>query len=265
MKRKILILDSKEEYPNIKYIIKFFESNESLDLVDSTILSEEEIKELVSTNEDMLVFSYLPENVSQFINRYPETLPYFTTLDKNIFREIYEDFKEVNKDLFVPKVMISSGKPLDLLEVSSLFQRSEIKSLKYINGSSTPIIIEFEGLTTFNYLNNLESGVLVPATIYDSISESSSQQVSKNKKWILQKLELEDKKNVFISYSVKYNLPFGLVWTEIENIDTLDETLNSIKVIPELEECNFYLEIEKNRGKFYINKIFQGIHPYIIF
>jgi hypothetical protein len=258
---RIVILDRIEDYPGLEKFISEVGQDYKVILEEE---NSESLKELAESqykeSESLLpIFSYDLDKLNRVLNTVESVQPYFITLDKSEFKESYEEFRTMNSDKFVPKILISSGKPTDLLELSRLFSRSSNRRLKYINGSNTPTIIEYKGIETFNLISDFNSGVLVPATEYDEES-SNSDSIAKNKKYILQKIEAEQN-YLCISYSVRSNNLFNLLWTSIE-VEELPDFVKEIK-LPESLSCNFYCEIEKHSGEFFINKIIQGLHPYI--
>lgn len=270
---KIAILDYKNEFPNLDNFIEYY-------LSDYDIFwekySDESIEEVAAdyyddTQESLPIYSSDPDRVNRVINEVHNVLPYFITLDKSEFKSSYERMRDTNKDLFVPKILISSNKHLDLLEVSNLFNKSDIKKLKYNNGSNDPQIIDFKGLETYEFLDSLNSGHLVPATKYDDSEplESSSNGIADNKKYILQTYELgsteETREFTCISYSVKSNDVYGILWTDVQYEDLSEFTSKIYNIIPDDLNCNFYMEIEMHLNNFYINKIVQGFHPHIKF
>jgi hypothetical protein len=277
---RLVVLDYKDEFPNLEDFVDRVLSPYYEDIIwekysDKTLDDlAREYHEL--TEESLPVYSSNPDRVIKALNTTELDLEtYFITLDKNTFKDLYEEFKEKHSELFLPKILISSQKKTDLLEVSKLFNKSDIKALKYINGSSDPLIIEFEGLETYEYLQTLNSGHLVPATQYDKPLEyKSAGGIPENKKWVLQKFEdnlmdLYDDIKVptyrCISLSVKSNEDYGIVWTDVK--EEKSPNIQSVidQGLPEDLKCNFYIELENHLGNFYINKIIQGIHPFIKF
>ena len=275
----ILILDSPTEFPQIqtfldsdilkddtKYTSRtlFLSHDELQDMIEDTEVHHE-IRDSLSQNLEFFVFSYDFRKISLFITLFPEVMPFFQIWSKKEFTDRYTSLRSTpDSDLFLPKIRISTDRQLDVLQVADLFRVNDTKTLKYINGSDTPILILYKGLPTFEYLNTFKSGVLVPATEMDLYNEeaSTSDGVNKNERYVFQMIT----KDTFqgLSYSVNFNSDYNLVWTNVNRDlefpiikDFLQEYADDNEVL--------YLELEKHKSKFYISKINQGVHPYYKF
>jgi CO dehydrogenase/acetyl-CoA synthase gamma subunit (corrinoid Fe-S protein) len=265
----LVVLDKPTDFPYLKNFIKqeiYFKYEDPYiikwenDLEKLKVMAMEYYEEHTSS---LPIFSFDTALMNKVLNSIDSVTPFFITIEKGEFKEIYEEFKQVNIDKFTPRIMISSTKETDLLEVSNLFSKSNQRKLKYINGDTIPLIIDYEGMETFNFINTLKSGVMVPATDYDIECLNDPESVVSKKNLILQ-IDEVNKYICSISYTLYSNKSLGLIWTEIETVDN-EEITDLVKqfVFPESMSCNIYLELEKHKDTLFINKVIQGIHPYV--
>lgn len=283
----ILILDTSEKFPNIDSILesKFKLSSPEVstqflnypvekETLRSCLGSISERTDFLtnltdylteSSVEHVFIFSYDFEKLELFTKLAEDSIPLFKFYTKSEFKDLYETLRsDGDRDKFLPKVKISSDKPLDLLSLSDLFRVNKSKTLKYINGSSTPVLIPYEGMETFEQLSSLKSGILVPATDLDLNNESSEKlgELNDNCKYILQYVT-EDEIEGF-SYTVRMNNDYGIVWTDIKSGIQFPEIESYLS--PKLDsDLVCYVELEKHKDQFYISKINQGVHPYYKF
>lgn len=275
MNDKILILDKPEDIPYIDNFIqkeivrKYNSGNETLyELIyepDEEVVATIAKEYYEERKYPLPIFSFEVNKVNRLLDSIDSVTPLYITKEKSEFKESYEEFKSKNKFTFLPKIYISSTKEIDLLEVSNLFSKSSEKKLKYINGDSTPVIIDYEGMDTFNYISKLKSGVLVPATEYDiKFLDSPNTVVSKPN--IVVQIDEEGKYYGAVKYKLCSNKEFGIVWTDIKEHGS-KEIKDLIKNLdlPESLNCAFYLELEKHKDTLFINKVIQGLHPYIYY
>lgn len=282
----VLLIDSLEEFPKASSfmdskILNCIVVPEGEELVKRHIpISENEeiiidnIEELdyLKEGEEPYIFSYNPKKIEDFIISYGIGKPFYSMCTESEFKSAYSEFKEDNADIMLPKLMISSGRDIDLLDLADLFKVTDSRTLKYINGSkdSTPILIPYEGLSTFEKINNFKSGVLVPARDMDIQNlNSKGYSLNKNITYIIQYIVGGDYIDCF-SYSVKTNPNYGLVWTDVEKINqspikSIHGSLINLDLSKKITNLTFYMELEKHKDSFYVSKIHQGIHPFYSF
>ena len=271
----IMLLDPLDEFPKSKTLINS-EIAWSLSDPEGSLefrFKNQDLNDEEELSDSGIVFSYKPKEIEKFLlSNSSGWKSFYEITSESDFKTKYEEFKASNRDIILPRLRISSGKEIDVLDLADLFKLTDTKTLKYINGAkgSPPALIKYEGMSTFEDIQNLRGGVLVPAREMDIVNyKGDSSSLNTNQTFIIQYLAGGDYISLF-RYTVKTNSEYGLVWTDItelnlETVGDITEVLNNLTLEDSLTNLTFYLEIECHKDKFYISKIFQGIHPYYSF
>lgn len=237
-----------------------------IDSKGSMILSDTLIRYIGSIKleiKSIKVFSIYPDYVDRFIEAFDNTVTdeftlesYLPYLSKNEFNEFIKDSKKLNSDSLVPKMKITSEE-VDTLKLADLFSKSPSKCVKYQVKGSSARILNYKGMSSFNYINELSDGVITPAT-EDEYRAVYTEEKVLPQDTLIQCVPDKFGRSTYSKIVTKYNEDGGLYWYECQS-DEIDAMHYNL---PEVNSC-FYIYIKK-LDKDYMSSICQGIHPLLV-
>lgn len=217
----------------------------------------------INNFNDIKIFSIYPEYVNRFKDLIKDLyslnsesyLPFF---DKKDFNEFVKNSKSMNKGSLVPRMKVNSDE-VDTLKLAEMFNTSPSKCVKYQVKGSTPSILNYKGLSSFNYINELSSGVITPATVDEYRSVYTDELVLPTDT-LIQYIPKKFGDNTYSTIVTKHNEDEGIYWYECTNNKIKENIYN----LPERDkETCFYIYV-KNLDKDYMSSICQGIHPLVV-
>lgn len=205
------------------------------DLVDRCITS---LKALTSGHESLTIMSLMP---------------YVSKAD---FNEFTREVRSMNSELLIPKLRLSTDE-VDTLKLAEMFNISPATCVKYQVKGETTRILNYKGLSSFSYINDLNSGVITPATDDEYRTVYTSEKVLP-KDTLIQFIPGHSEEPIYSEIVTKYNEDNGLYWYECN----FDSPATWSYKLP-LEEPTFYIYI-KRLDKDYMSSLCQGVHPLLV-
>lgn len=273
MTKYIIFLDYRK-YPNHKAITNILTENDSnAELINTALEDPTEINELFANlevdkldkSDEVKLFSLYPDELKLTYDSIQEkyikhVVPHFKLVNKGIFNKHVMELKNLNSHLVVPRIKLSQEVPADPLEVSKLFELSPSKSIKYQCKGSVTQILEYRGLESFLYLENLTEGLLTPATQHEwEVVYTDTEKVSGDMVVQFINESISDHAPRMYHITKEENEKTGFVWYESypSEVPELFLDLN----IPEGMDYNFYIYVKELDG-LYISSVARGIHPF---
>lgn len=248
----IYFLDDKK-YPHSELALSYLINRD----FDIEILEYSKDRELLfeklRQNTSSSFYTIRPEVYNEIKSNVPLSKSFINAADDKYLQKVKDRLNNIEY-LFIDKMKLNSNN-LDPITLSKIFTDSPIKSVK-LQTNGTPVIIGYEGLDTFNYINAFNSGIITPAT-QSELNCTTTDSRLPNQDYIYQKLP-GLKEGVFLCITEWENN--DLKWYEITKLDLPKEL---IPLENESIDSHAYFLYLKKLNTYKVSAIFSGINYHV--
>lgn len=248
----IYFLDDKK-YPHSELALSYLiRSDFEIEILDYS-KDKDRLLENLSTNTSSSFYTIRPEVYNEIKSLLPKSKSFINAADEKIMKEVKVGLKE-SKYSFVNRMKLNSEE-IDPITLSNIFQDSPIKSVK-LQTNGIPVIIQYEGMSSFNYINSLNSGIITPAT-QSELNCTDSDPSLPNQDYIYQNLP-DNKGSVFLC--ITEWISNDMKWYDITEIEPPKELYPLLK---EMDRSSAYFLYLKKLNTYKVSAIFSGINYHV--
>lgn len=248
----VYFLDDKK-YPHAELALSYLINRDlDIEILDYS-KDKDKLIEQLSTVTTSSFYTIRPEVYNEIKTLLPKSTSFINAADDKIIEGIKSELKE-SKSSFVGRMKLTPEE-IDPITLSNIFQDSPIKSVK-LQTNGTPVIIQYEGMSSFNYINSLNAGIITPAT-QSELNCTDSDPSLPNQDYIYQNLP-DRKGSVFLCITEWINN--DMKWYDIVEIEPPKELY---PLLQELNRSSAYFLYLKKLNTYKISAIFSGINYHV--
>lgn len=248
----IVFLDNKR-YPNADKVLKLLRDKTSNDVVTMELESQaEEITGILTNEEGAEFFTLVPNYMDYLVEAELGKCSWTDNLSHDSLKEVKAAIRDTSPDLGVRRMKLTAG-DLDPLALADLYNQSPSLSVK-IQTTGLPLINKYSGMGSFLSLNELNAGIVTPATKAETDSVMEDVDLG-NEDYILQVLD-----NNLIFLHVLERSFNGLSWYEVEEIDIPSYIKDFFE---RFQDRGSYFAYLKPLTEYKISALFSGINYHV--
>lgn len=248
----IYFLDDKK-YPHAEVALSYLISKDLGIVIFDYDKKKDKLIELLGSSSNDSFYTIRPEVYTEIKAKLPNSRSFINAANESILKEVKSSLME-SKSSFIDKMKLTP-EDIDPITLSNIFQDSPIKSVK-LQTNGTPVIIQYEGMNSFNYINSLTAGIITPAT-QSELNCTESDPSLPNQDYIYQNLP-GMKGSVFLCITEWINN--DMKWYEIQEIAPPKELT---PLLSTLDRTTAYFLYLKKLNTYKISAIFSGINYHV--